>query len=124
MLKILWENLDLYVSLPYDQMVKYTAALKIGTAETAIMKRFTRNNLKHPTYKALQELGKAVKTIFLCEYLMSEELRIEINQGLKKEWLNKMQAEDYRALSPLIYQHVNPYGNFELNMDERIKIQV
>ena len=56
---------------------------RIGTAETeAILKRFTRNNLKHPTYVALQELGKVVKTIFLCEYLMSEELRIEINEGL------------------------------------------
>ena len=26
------------------------------------MKRFTRNNLQHPTYKALAELGKAVKS--------------------------------------------------------------
>lgn len=60
----------------YDQMVKYATALRLGTAETeAILKRFTRNNLKHPTYQALGELGKAVKTIFLCEYLGSEELR-------------------------------------------------
>ncbi len=28
----------------------------------------------HPTYKALPELGKAVKTIFLCRYLGSESL--------------------------------------------------
>ena len=67
----------------YDQMIKYTTALRMGTAETeAIMKRFTRNNLMHPTYKALSELGKVVKTIFLCEYLQSEKLRIEINEGL------------------------------------------
>jgi TnpA family transposase len=46
------------------------------------MKIFTRNNLKHPTYLAMAELGKAIKTIFLCEYLKSEELRIEINEGL------------------------------------------
>ncbi len=38
----------------YDQMVKYATALRLGTAETeAIMKRFTRNNLIHPTYQAL-----------------------------------------------------------------------
>jgi hypothetical protein len=30
--------------------------------------------------------------------------------------------EDLRALTPLIYNHINPYGNFELNMDERIPI--
>ena len=54
----------------YDQMVKYATALRLGTAETeAILRRFTRNNVQHPTYKALAELGKAVKTIFLCRYL-------------------------------------------------------
>lgn len=50
----------------YDQMMKYATALRLGTAETeAILKRFTRNNLKHPTYQALVELGKVIKTIFL-----------------------------------------------------------
>lgn len=58
----------------YDQMVKYATALRLGTAETeAILKRFTRNNLKHPTYQALSELGKAIKTIFLCECIVSEK---------------------------------------------------
>jgi TnpA family transposase len=67
----------------YEQMIKYATALRLGTAETeAILKRFTRNNLMHPTYKALGELGKVIKTIFLCEYLESEEVRREINEGL------------------------------------------
>lgn len=44
--------------------------------------RSTRNNLQHPTYKALAELGKALKTIFLCQYLQSPELRREIQEGL------------------------------------------
>ena len=67
----------------YDQMIKYTTALKLGTATAeAIMKRFTRNNLQHPTYKALQEPGKVIKTIFLCEYLSAKLLRTEVNEGL------------------------------------------
>ena len=35
-----------------------------------------------------------------------------------------MTSEDLRALAltPLIYSHINPYGNFKLNMDERIPI--
>ena len=160
-------------------MIKYATALRMGTAETeSILKRFTRNNLIHPTYKALSELGKVIKTIFLCEYLNSEKLRIEINEGLnvvenwnsansfifygkggeiatnrledqevsvlslhllqncliyvntlmiqqilsQKKWLNKMTPEDFRALTPLIYTHINPYGHFNLDMKERIPI--
>ncbi len=67
----------------YDEMIKYATALRLGTAETeTILKRFTRENLKHPTYQALMELGKAIKTIFLCRYLSSEALRREIQEGL------------------------------------------
>jgi len=33
-----------------------------------------------------------------------------------------MTSEDLRTLTPLIYSHINPYGKFELNMDERIPI--
>lgn len=67
----------------YDQIVKYAIALRLGTAEIeAILKRFIRNNVKHPTYLDLAELGKAIKTIFLCEYLNSKELRMEIHAGL------------------------------------------
>lgn len=165
----------------YDQMIKYATALRLGTAETeAVLKRFTRNS-GHPTYRALAELGKALKTIFLCQYLSSEEIRREIHEGLNvvENWnsansfifygkggeiqtnrmedqeiavlalhllqnclvlintlmiqevlleqnkflLQKLVPEDFRALTPLIYAHVNPYGTFKLNMHERLKIQ-
>jgi TnpA family transposase len=71
------------ISQQYDEMVKYATALRLGTAEAeAILKRFTRHNLQHPTYKALAELGRAIKTIFLCSYLAQEEVRREIQEGL------------------------------------------
>ncbi len=75
-------NWDL-IRQQYDQMVKYATALRLGTAETeAILKRFSKNPFKHPTYLALMELGRVIKTIFLCQYLDSETIRREINEGL------------------------------------------
>ncbi|MEA3643369.1 MAG: Tn3 family transposase [Lamprobacter sp.] len=163
----------------YDQMIKYTTALRQGTAETeAILRRFTRQNVQHPTYKALAELGKAIKTIFLCRYLHSEALRREINEGLnvveqwngatdfvffarrgemvsnrredheismlalhlvqncmvyintlmiqkvlaQPHWQGRLTPRDYAALTPLIWEHVNPYGRFELDMNTRLAL--
>jgi TnpA family transposase len=71
------------IAQQYDELIKFTTALRTRTTDAeAILRRFTRSNVQHPTYAALIELGKAVKTIFLCNYLVSEELRREINTGL------------------------------------------
>jgi TnpA family transposase len=163
----------------YDQLVKYVTAVRLGTAETeSILRRFVRSNIQHPTYKAFAELGKAVKTIFLCRYLHSEDLHREINEGLnvieqwnsandfiffarrgemvsnrredheismlalhllqncmvyintsmlqqilaQPHWLGKLTGRDLGALTPLFWEHVNPYGRFELDMDARLPI--
>jgi TnpA family transposase len=43
----------------YDEMVKYATALRLGTAEPdAILRRFNRSNLQHPTYQALLNWAK------------------------------------------------------------------
>jgi hypothetical protein len=33
-----------------------------------------------------------------------------------------MQPADWRGLTPLFYQHVNPYGTFRLDMNQRMHI--
>jgi len=164
----------------YDQMVKYATALRLGTADAEdILRRFTRNNVQHPTYRALAELGKARKTIFLCRYLHLLPLRREVHGGLQvienwnngndfilygrggeiatnrvedqeitmlslhllqvslvyintlmiqrvlnePSWTNRLTVEDHRALTPLIWNPINPYGEFRLDMNARLAIE-
>lgn len=67
----------------YDEAVKHIVALKLGIVTPEVLiKRFSQSNYNHPVYKTLVEIGKANKTIFLCRYLASKELRIEVNEGL------------------------------------------
>jgi Tn3 transposase DDE domain len=37
--------------------------------------------------------------------------------------LQQMEKEDLRALTPLIYSHVTPYGFFRLDLSERMQIE-
>jgi len=163
----------------YDEVLKYIVALKLGIIEPSVLvKRFSKENYTHPIYKAFIEIGKANRTIFLCNYLESEELRIEINEGLnvverlnnvmdfifygklgelktnktdeqelsvlclhllqacmvyintliiqqtifKLDLLKKFGEADYRALTPLLSAHINPYGLFPIDFNSRISI--
>ena len=172
---IQWELIE----QQYDELIKFATALRLGTAEAeSILRRFTRSNGQHPTYKALCELGKALKTVFLCDYLQEEALRREIHEGLQvietwnsanhfilygrggeftsnqredqellmlslhllqvslvyvntlmiqqvlaePAWQDRLTVADRRGLSPLKWQHINPYGTFTLNMQERLAL--
>ncbi len=160
----------------YDQIIKYSTAMKLGTAETeALLRRFTRNS-QHPAYQAVLELGNARKTTFVCKYLHRLPVRHEVQGGMNvledwngvnifilygkssefatnrfkqqetimlclhllqaclvyintlliqeilssPEWYNCMTKEDWRALTPLFYGSITPYGSFRLDMAKRI----
>src|ERR1700730_1696067 len=40
----------------------------------------------------------------------------------RPHWAERLTTTDLRALTPLIWEHVNPYGRFELNMETRLDL--
>ncbi|MFE1822451.1 Tn3 family transposase [Streptomyces anulatus] len=40
----------------------------------------------------------------------------------EEKWQKRLTNADRRALSPLFWTHVNPYGRFELNMNSRLDL--
>jgi hypothetical protein len=160
-----------------DQRSDSQTLLKRGTATVeAILKRYNSYNVTHSTYKALAEVGKAEKSIFLCDYLPFRETQYEVHEELnvvengnatndficycrqgelatnsreqqeivtlslqllqnclmlintilvertiEREGLwERLSAEDLRILTPLFHGHINPYGQFALDLDPSV----
>lgn len=67
----------------YDAMSRVVAGIARGTGPVeSILRRYNRYNASHPTYKGFRELGKALKTVFLCRYLRDKALRSDIHDAL------------------------------------------
>jgi hypothetical protein len=68
-----------------------------------------------------QEL--ALLALHLLQITMVYINTLMIQQVLTDDtWWARMTPEDLRALTPLIYAHVTPYGTFKLDMQERLPL--
>jgi Tn3 transposase DDE domain len=40
------------------------------------------------------------------------------------DWQGRLTARDLRTLTPLKWQHINPYGTFHLDMHRRLRLDL
>jgi TnpA family transposase len=64
----------------------------------------------------------------LCLHLLQVSLvyinTLMVQQVLKADrWQNRLNAEDLRALTPLFYGHVTPYGTFDIDLNTRLSLE-
>ena len=72
----------------------------------------------------LEDQELAMLSLHLLQICLVYINTLMIQQILSEpEWANRLMAEDLRALTPLVYAHVNPYGAFNLNLNERLLIE-
>jgi len=164
----------------YDDYARHAAAIleRTGPIES-ILRRFTRYNRPHPTYRALLEIGRVERTIYLCRLLSDPELHIWVHGQLNgiESWnscnqficfarrselrtndpmtqelivgalhllqnamvlantlmvekvldpslFEQMEPDDLRALTPLFTSSINPYGEFELDLEKPSFLEV
>lgn len=73
----------------------------------------------------LEDQELSVLALHLLQISLVYVNTLMIQQVLNEpSWLSRMKLKDFRALTPLIYSHVNPYGIFELDMNTRLPIEV
>ena len=69
----------------WDDILRFIATLKLNvTTADQLFKRLNSYSRQHPLYRALKELGKIIKTLFLLKYIDDVELRQAIEKQLNK----------------------------------------
>jgi len=76
------------------------------------------------TTTCLDEQELAALSLHLLQICLVYVNTLLIQQVLTDpKHLQQMKKEDLRALTPLIYAHITPYGTFRLDLSERIPIK-
>jgi hypothetical protein len=72
----------------------------------------------------LEDQELAVLSLHLLQICLVYINTLMLQQVLSnKQQLELLKPEDLRALTPLFWNHINPYGTFRLDMSERLIIE-
>ena len=72
----------------------------------------------------LEDQELALLALHLLQMAMVYINTLMIQQVLTDDgWWARMTPDDLRALTPLMYAHITPYGTFKLDMHERLPLE-
>lgn len=66
----------------------------------------------------------AVLSLHLLQMCLVYINTLMIQRLLGESGSNRLTLEDLRGLTPLVYGHINPYGTFELDLTQRLPIEL
>jgi hypothetical protein len=78
--------------------------------------------LWNPGEKWICKRGVAKGNGDLLSRLQAERLGGEPGVGPNRSCDRRLTPTDLRAVTPLIWEHVNPYGRFDLDMETRLDL--
>lgn len=90
---IQWDRIKAH----WQDYLKLIMAIRSGRiTPSAILSRLNSYSRKNPLYRALQELGRVIRTLYLLDWIQDETLRAAVTQGTNK-------VESFHAFA----QHLN-----------------
>jgi Tn3 transposase DDE domain len=110
-----------------NQQIRAHLAFKLQEATVAdgedmsrwLVKHVLPSNHQQDTIRA--SCYEHFRTLHLLQICLVYINTLIIQQVLNQpKWANKLAVADYQELSPIFYQHINPYGTFRLDMKEHI----
>ena len=87
-----------------------TETMRFLTLEELSSNRHEDHELSMLSLHLLQNCMVFVNTLMLQQLLA------------RPHWADRLTPRDQQAITPLIWDHVNPYGRYEIDMDSRIPI--
>ena len=131
-----------------EQLDAIRAALNAGMSKAAVCRNFgvKRTTLIHEGLNVVEQWNGATDFVFFArrgEMLSNrredheismlalhliQNCMVYINTLMiqkvlaQPQWQGKLTPRDYAALTPLMWEHVNPYGRFDLDMNARLAL--
>jgi hypothetical protein len=107
-----------------QEVVDSPAAVRADPSSSAVTCNSSFGNSSEMASNRQKDMELSMLCLHLLQICLAYVNTLMIQQVLtERQWAKRLTKEDLRALTPLIYAHVNPYGILLLDMRARLSIE-